>query len=93
MNVDEVKHVAQLARIKLTPEEEKEFSKELQQILDAFSTIKNVNIENTKPSFLPIPVQDNTREDHIKQSAEVKKILANRTSQDNLFISPKIIEK
>ena len=47
----EIQHIAQLARIKITKKEEREFAKELSLILNYFKQIKRVKVKNLAPTF------------------------------------------
>jgi aspartyl-tRNA(Asn)/glutamyl-tRNA(Gln) amidotransferase subunit C len=44
-----LEHLASLARIQLTPEEEEKFLKDLQSILDYFKELQEVNTEHVEP--------------------------------------------
>ncbi len=48
---DQVRHIAKLARISLTKEEEEKFQKELSLILDYVGKLKEVKIEGVSPFF------------------------------------------
>lgn len=52
MEID-VKHVAELARIRLTPEEMREVEKDLRGILDHIERLSEVNVEGVTPMFGP----------------------------------------
>ncbi|MBM3250772.1 MAG: Asp-tRNA(Asn)/Glu-tRNA(Gln) amidotransferase subunit GatC, partial [Candidatus Nealsonbacteria bacterium] len=47
----EVKHIAKLARIKLTASEIKKFQKDLSSILDYFELLKEVDVSRVEPTF------------------------------------------
>ena len=47
----EVQHIAKLARISLTPEEEEKFQKELSSILDYIKKLEQVDTSRVKPAF------------------------------------------
>ena len=47
----EVQHIASLARIKLTSQEEEKFKKELSSILDYIETLKRVDTEQVAPLY------------------------------------------
>jgi len=48
---DQVHHIAKLARISLTKEEEEKFQKELSLILDYVGKLKEVKVEGVNPFF------------------------------------------
>ncbi len=50
---EEVKHIAKLARLGITKEEEEIFQKDLSSILDYFDSLKKINTSSVKPTFHP----------------------------------------
>lgn len=87
-----VEHIAELARLNLTEDEEEKFAKELSKILEAFSEIKQANTGNIKPSFQPIEVKNVLREDKPEESLSQEDALANaEQKEDKLFKGPKAV--
>lgn len=80
-----VEHIAELARLNLTEDEEEKFAKELSKILEAFSEIKQVNTENVKPSFQPIEIKNVLREDRPEESLSQEDALANAEQKEEKF--------
>ena len=66
----EVQHIAQLARIALTPEEEERFCKELSLILEFVDKLKELDVSNIKSDFSFLPLKNVMREDDIKPQAK-----------------------
>jgi aspartyl-tRNA(Asn)/glutamyl-tRNA(Gln) amidotransferase subunit C len=62
-----VKGVADNARLKLSDEEIEKFTKQLEDILQAFKEIDKVNTENVKPSFHPQEIKNVFRDDKAKE--------------------------
>jgi aspartyl-tRNA(Asn)/glutamyl-tRNA(Gln) amidotransferase subunit C len=60
---EEVKHIANLARIKLTEEEEDKFTKELSFILDFVDRLNEVDTKDVKPIDQITGLQNVMRED------------------------------
>lgn len=48
LSAEEIKHIANLARLELTPAEEKKYSAELSVILDYIDKLKEVNTDDVK---------------------------------------------
>jgi len=91
MKLDEevIQHIADLARLKLTEAETKEFLPELKEILEAFSKLDEVNTSNTKPSFHPVELKNMLREDKIKPCLSQEKALSNaKEKKDGFFKGP-----
>lgn len=62
-----IEHVARLARIELTEEETKKFTAQLAGVLEAFRKIDEVDTAGVEPSFHPQPLQNEWREDEVKE--------------------------
>lgn len=61
-----VEHVAKVSRLKLTDEELEKFSKQLENILNAFKEIDEVDTARVKPSFHPQELKNDWREDKVE---------------------------
>ena len=64
----QVAHIAQLARLTLTSEEEKKMSKELSSILKYVDILSEVNTENVEPTAQVTGLENSLREDIVKPS-------------------------
>jgi len=62
-----VEHVAKIARLSLTEQEIKKFTKQLEDILETFKEIGKVNTKNVEPSFHPQRIKNVWREDKPKK--------------------------
>ena len=94
MRVDKVllEHVAELARLKLSEKEVKEFIPELKEILEAFSKLDKVDTKGIKPSFQPVELKNVTRDDKIKPCLSQEESLSNSPNKkDGYFKGPKVV--
>lgn len=94
MKVDKelLENVAKVARLELTEEEKTKFIPQVKEILDSFEILKEVNTDNIKPSFQPIPIKNRLREDIPKSSLSTKNALKNtKLKQDTYFRGPKAV--
>jgi|TARA_Y100000310_G_C20631198_1_gene788742 aspartyl-tRNA(Asn)/glutamyl-tRNA(Gln) amidotransferase subunit C len=94
MKVDKelIEHVADIARLKLTDKEVKEFQLQLKEILNTFSEIDKVNTDNTKPSFQPVEVKNIMREDKIGSCLTQEEALSSTEhKKDGYFKGPKVV--
>jgi len=89
----DVKKTADLARLRLTPEEEAGFSAQLDRILHYVSQLGGVDTSNVEPAAHPHEVFDVTRPDEPRDGFGVEAALANapRRSGDQ-FMVPKVVE-
>jgi aspartyl-tRNA(Asn)/glutamyl-tRNA(Gln) amidotransferase subunit C len=89
----DVKYVAHLARVALTPEEEKKLAAQLGGILDYIEKLKELDVTNVEPTAHAVPLVNVTRADETRPSLPHDEALRNAPSQANgLFIVPKIVE-
>ncbi len=80
-----VEHVAKLARVNLTEEEIRKFSKEFSDILDLFSSLKDVDTKGVEPSFHPIKLKNVLREDKPEKCLTQEDALVNAEQKDDGF--------
>jgi aspartyl-tRNA(Asn)/glutamyl-tRNA(Gln) amidotransferase subunit C len=89
----DVKYVAHLARLKLSPEEEEKFGAQLGQILSNVAKLNQVDVSHVEPTAHAIPLVNVTRPDEIRPSISNEEALRNAPAKANgLFIVPKIVE-
>jgi len=92
MNID-VKYVAHLARLSLTPEEEQKIGSQLGQVLDYIEKLKEVDVTGVEPTAHPFPLINVTRPDEVRPSISNEEALRNAPAHANgLFMVPKIVE-
>lgn len=61
-----IRRVARIARIDLREEEIKNFTKQIQEVLNAFRTLNKVDTHDVEPSFQPIRIENVWRKDKVK---------------------------
>lgn len=90
---DEVKYIANLARLHITDDEISEYSRQLSDILDYAQKISEIDTKNVEPMTHSVPMQNVFRPDESKDSGIQQKILKNAPDRVNdTFRVPKIIE-
>jgi aspartyl-tRNA(Asn)/glutamyl-tRNA(Gln) amidotransferase subunit C len=89
----DVKYVAHLARIALTPDEEKKLAAQLGGILGYIEKLNELDITNIEPTAHAVPLVNVTRTDEVRPSLPHEDVLRNAPRQANgLFIVTKIVE-
>jgi aspartyl-tRNA(Asn)/glutamyl-tRNA(Gln) amidotransferase subunit C len=89
----DIKKVAHLARIALSPEEEKRFGEQLGSVLGYIEKLKEVDVTEVAPTAHTFPLVNVTRPDEIQPSLTQDEAFLNAPSQSNgLFLVPKIVE-
>ena len=92
INEEEIKKVSELARIKLSKEEAKEFAKDLQEIFENFEKIDEVDTANIEIMLHPIEIKNIFREDEPVESEGEKDLLSNTINKEKgFFKGPKIL--
>ncbi len=83
---EEVLHIARLARLGLSEEEVKSLSKQLSQILEHFTVLKQVNTEGVPPTTGAFSAVSVTKDDKRVKSMPQSDVLANAPKKDGDFI-------
>lgn len=88
-----IKYVAQLARIALSPEEEQKLSSQLNHILGYIEKLKELDVTGVEPTAHAFPLVNVSRPDEVRPSIPNEDALRNAPSKANgLFLVPKIVE-
>ena len=89
----DVKYVAHLARLQLTPDEEKKLGAQLSGILGYIEKLKKLDVTNVEPTAHAVPMVNVTRPDNVRSSLPHDDALRNAPAKANgLFMVPKIVE-
>ena len=89
----DVKYVAQLARLALTPDEEKKLGAQLGNILGYIDKLRELDVTGIEPTAHAFPLVNVMRADETRPSLPQADALRNAPRQSNgLFIVPKIVE-
>ena len=89
----DVKYVAHLARISLSPEEEQKLAAQLGNILGYIEKLKQADVTGVEPTAHPFPLVNVTRPDESRPSMPAEDALRNAPAKLNdLFIVPRIVE-
>ena len=89
----QVRHVALLARLKLSEQETARFSRELSAILDYFEQLNQLDTAEVAPTAHPLPICNVLRADEIRPSIDARAALANAPQQESGFFRvPKVLD-
>jgi aspartyl-tRNA(Asn)/glutamyl-tRNA(Gln) amidotransferase subunit C len=89
----DVKYVAHLARLSLSPEEERRIGEQLGAILGYIEKLKEVDVTGVEPTAHAFPLVNVVRADEVRPSLSNEEALRNAPAQANgLFVVPKIVE-
>lgn len=82
-----ISHVAKLAKLKLTPDEEKKYKSQLSQILDYINKLNEVDTKNIEPTFNTTGLKNTFRKDETSPSLSQQEALKNAFKEENgLFV-------
>ena len=86
LSLEEVDHVALLARLGLRSEERERMRDQLSSILEHISLLDEIDTEAIPPTAQVITLQNVTRPDEVQQSLPVEDVLRNAPrSEDQMF--------
>ncbi|WP_238653010.1 Asp-tRNA(Asn)/Glu-tRNA(Gln) amidotransferase subunit GatC [Paenibacillus piscarius] len=93
ITVKDVQHVARLARLQLSPEEEATFTEQMNAILQYAEKLNELDTENVKPTTHVLQVSNVMREDVVKESLTQEDALLNAPDdEDGQFKVPAVLE-
>jgi aspartyl-tRNA(Asn)/glutamyl-tRNA(Gln) amidotransferase subunit C len=93
ITLDEVRHIAHLARLDLSPPELETMTRQLGDILAYVDQLKEVNVEGIEPLAHPLPVQNVFRADEPRPSLTADEALANAPNRKGDFFGvPAVLE-
>jgi aspartyl-tRNA(Asn)/glutamyl-tRNA(Gln) amidotransferase subunit C len=94
ITIEEVRHIAQLARLRLTEEEEVRYTEQLSAILDYAARLRQIDTSAVPPTASVLPLHAPLRADRVRPSTPREVILANTAaSQDGMFRVPPVLEE
>lgn len=89
---DQIRYVAKLAYLSLTEEEVKLYSHQLNDILGYMVALAKVNVETIEATFHPLVIQNVFREDEVKPSLPIEKVLENAPAKESGFFKvPRVL--
>lgn len=94
LTLEDVRKVAHLARLELTPEEEAQFTGQVGSILEYVEQLAELDTEKVSPTTRAIDVSNITREDELHPFTHLDEILACAPDQEGDFFKvPKILNQ
>jgi len=90
---EEVKKVAHLARLELSPEEEEVLTSQLDKILQYVEKLNQLDTTEVEPLAHVVDIVNAFREDRVVNQPSVDTLLSNAPAREkNFFKVPKILE-
>lgn len=93
ITMQEVEHVARLARLELNEKEKEKMRAQLDSILSYIDKLNELDTSGVEPTSHVLPLTNVFREDEVRPSLSQEEALANAPDRhDLLFRVPKILE-
>ncbi|WP_151737442.1 Asp-tRNA(Asn)/Glu-tRNA(Gln) amidotransferase subunit GatC [Paenibacillus tengchongensis] len=93
ITVKDVQHVAKLARLQLSPEEEAVFTEQMNAILQYAEKLNELDTDHVKPTTHVLHVSNVMREDIVKESVTQEAALLNAPEdEEGQFKVPAVLE-
>lgn len=93
ITMQEVEHVARLARLELNEKEKEKMRAQLDSILSYIDKLNELDTSGIEPTSHVLPLTNVFREDEVRPSLSQEEALANAPDRhDLLFRVPKILE-
>ena len=92
ISIDDVRHVAKLARLHMTDPELARFTQQLGTILHYVNKISELDVTSVEPMAHALPIHNVLRDDVVGEPLPLEKVLQNAPERDgDFFAVPKII--
>lgn len=93
ITIEDVRHIAFLARLALTPEEEQLYTEQLAAVLDHAARLEEVNTEQISPTASVLDLRAPLRPDVPRPCPPRAKILSNAPdSEEGMFRVPPVLD-
>lgn len=93
LTIEEVRHIALLARLRLTPEEEQRYADQLSAILAHAARLKEIDTSHIPPTATVLSLRAPLRADNPRPSTPHARILANAPeTQEGMFRVPPVLD-
>lgn len=88
-----IEHVANLARLSLTPEEKSKFAQQLGDVLLHIEQLGKVDVSGVEPTAHAFPISNVWADDVAQPGLAVEAALKNAPAQrQNMIVVPKVVE-
>jgi aspartyl-tRNA(Asn)/glutamyl-tRNA(Gln) amidotransferase subunit C len=93
LSKEDIEHVALLARLELSEEEKDSLTGRLNQIMEHFGKLQELDTSQVEPTSHSIPLQNVFRQDVAGPSMTPADVVANAPeSRDDQFVVPQVVE-
>jgi aspartyl-tRNA(Asn)/glutamyl-tRNA(Gln) amidotransferase subunit C len=82
ITIQDVEHVAKLARLELKDQEKQDLTEQMNAILKYADKLNELDTDNVEPTSHPVPLSNVMREDATKPSLPIEKVLLNAPDEE-----------
>ena len=93
LSIDEVRHVAKLARLRLDDEQLARYRSQLASVLEHIAKLNELDVEGVEPMAHPSDITNRLAEDEVTPPMPVETLLANAPATEDHFLAvPKVLD-
>ncbi len=93
LSLEEVQHIAELARLQLSPAEEELFRKQLSEILDYAARLQSLDTSEIPPTSSVLPPHSELRADQPRSGLSLQELMRNAPlAEAGQFRVPPVLE-
>jgi aspartyl-tRNA(Asn)/glutamyl-tRNA(Gln) amidotransferase subunit C len=93
LTLEEVKHIANLARIELTPEDLENYRTQLSAILSHFEQLQKLDTAQVPPAASSAKLPTGLRSDHTEVGLSLNDLMRNTAEEkENQFVIPSVFD-
>lgn len=93
LSLEEVEHIATLARLRLTEAEKERYRQQLSAVLDYMAKLKQVDTAHIEPTATVLPLHTVLRPDEVTPSLPREELLANAPAAEaGMFRVPPVLD-
>ncbi len=93
LTIEQVDHIARLARLQLSDEEKSRFREQLSAILDYAAQLQGLDTTGIPPTSSVLPQHNILRADESRPGMSIESLLSNANeSEDNQFRVPPVLD-
>lgn len=93
LTLEEVRHIARLARLKLSEAEERQYREQLSAVLEHAARLRSVDTSDVPPTATVVPVQAKLRVDSARPGLSQAEVLANAPQvEGGMFQVPPVLD-
>lgn len=93
IRLENVEHVARLARLELASEEKDRFLGQLNAILNYVDKLNELNTDDVAPTTHVLPIHNVLRDDEVRESLTIEQVMKNAPEEEEgQFLVPAVLE-